>query len=373
MADGAVPRVRTRSHLTPTPQRAVTAVQFSQTKRRGAGGTEALEPLFTCPTRRAFPFEFWARTSSRHRVTVPRSSGWQTTRAHAAVRTAGLPVTVLMDIWPRTSDRTVLRRKPALGRRSVGHSNVRVVNSSLSLDGVSLGSPVQPQRKRRPGESSSADITNRDALQAKQTSVMPIVCPSRTDDPTYPGRYIDMSEGEQVSSSLPATGSAAVLSHRRTTSPASPRIYTDPIHSVNDAATRSTATGATSGTGSATMLTMTPRPSRSKVRRGLALVAGGGMMTQSADSVLSLSPECTAEMAAQWRERISRTREASVTATAAGRSLEARAGGNSSSSEPASSPRFKLISRTDQKAAGAAMLQASKIKREELEAASGLP
>ena len=306
-------------------------------------------------------------------MTVPRNSGWQTTRAHAAVRTAGLPVTVLMDIWPRTSDRTVLRRKPALGRRSVGHSNVRVVNSSLSLDGVSLGSPVQPQRKRRPGESSSADITNRDALQAKQTSVMPIVCPSRTDDPTYPGRYIDMSEGEQVSSSLPATGSAAVLSHRRTTSPASPRIYTDPIHSVNDAATRSTATGATSGTGSANMLTMTPRPSRSKVRRGLALVAGGGMMTQSADSVLGLSPECTAEMAAQWRERISRTREASVTATAAGRSLEARAGGNSSSSEPASSPRFKLISRTDQKAAGAAMLQASKIKREELEAASGLP
>lgn len=365
-----MPRVRTRSHLTPTPQRAVTAVQFSQTKRRGAGGTEALEPLFTCPTRRAFPFEFWARTSSRHRVTVPRSSGWQTTRAHAAVRTAGLPVTVLMDIWPRTSDRTVLRRKPALGRRSVGHSP-----NALSLDGVSLGSPVQPQRKRRPGESSSADITNRDALQAKQTSVMPIVCPSRTDDPTYPGRYIDMSEGEQVSSSLPATGSAAVLSHRRTTSPASPRIYTDPIHSVNDAATRSTATGATSGTGSATMLTMTPRPSRSKVRRGLALVAGGGMMTQSADSVLSLSPECTAEMAAQWRERISRTREASVTATAAGRSLEAmgRGGGSSSSSEPASSPRFKLISRTDQKAAGAAMLQASKIKREELEAASGLP
>ena len=178
-----------------------------------------------------------------------------------------------------------------------------------------------------------------------------------------------------MSSSLPATGSAAVLSHRRTTSPASPRIYTDPIHSVNDAATRSTATGATSGTGSATMLTMTPRPSRSKVRRGLALVAGGGMMTQSADSVLSLSPECTAEMAAQWRERISRTREASVTATAAGRSLEAmgRGGGSSSSSEPASSPRFKLISRTDQKAAGAAMLQASKIKREELEAASGLP
>eukprot|EP01046_Picozoa_sp_COSAG06_P018571 COSAG06_NODE_1297_length_9956_cov_20.957796_8_plen_311_part_00 len=245
-ADGAVPRVRTRSHLTPTPQRAVTAVQFSQTKRRGAGGTDALEPLFTCPTRRAFPFEFWARTSSTHRVTVPRSSGWQTTRAHAAVRTAGLPVTVLMDIWPRTSDRTVLRRKPALGRRSVGHSpNVVVAHASLSLDGVSLGSPVQPQRKRRPGESSSADITNRDALQAKQTSVMPIVCPSRTDDPTYPGRYIDMSEGEQVSSSLPATGSAAVLSHRRTTSPASPRIYTDPIHSVNDAATRSTATGAT--------------------------------------------------------------------------------------------------------------------------------